>query len=624
MESQEIEINDALSELGVTKFELPSSSILQITIGDYLLTVDIDKKVQKTLENFEKAAQSIDFDAGILAKLKHVVAKDYPRYLQLKEESKDKEKDSNKEKDKDQSSSAVKAVYMAINFCDDLFLDNLGQPYAAIKVGNHIEVIPLKSEKFKDWLSDSYFGLTVAEAKKKKENSKKKSNHESIEQDIEPIGEILSSEALIRIIRVLKARAAYSGKPRRDLYLRVAKVGDTIYYDLVNSQWQVVKITSEGWDIIHSPILFRRYPHQREQVMPEAGATVDTFDEFLKLLNISDDAENKLLFKCYIVTLFYYGIVHAALMLHGESGAAKTAKQEMLKKIVDPSEVLTISISYDTENMAQKIAHNYVCFFDNISKIPDIIQDLLCRAITGTGFMKRELFTNDEEIIYKVKHALGLTGVNLAATKSDLIDRGLIIEHKPIKNSKRMIVIENKFEELRPKLLGHIFDILVKVLKYEKEHPKGLELENYPRLADFTEVGEIVSRCMGNKNMVFVEAFRKNIDTRHRKIIDDSPVGQTLEIFVKDQSRGTWNNGVWIGTMAELLPILREIARDDLQLESLKNNKYWPQLPNYLSRRINEINPSLRAIGIEVKNISGDNSNKVYSIKRNEKYPPVL
>ena len=253
---------------------------------------------------------------------------------------------------------------------------------------------------------------------------------------------------MLRVLRVIKAKAKYSGKPRRELYLRVAKQEYTIYYDLVNSKWQVVKITPEGWEIVYSPILFRRYPHQMPQVMPEKGATGDVFDQFLGLVNISGGEDNKLLFKCYIVTLFYYGIVHAALMLHGESGAAKTAKQEMVKMIVDPSEILTLSISYDIESIAQKIADNYVCFFDNISKISDTIQDLLCRAITGTGFMKRELFTVDEDVIYKVRHALGLTGVNLAATKSDLIDRGLIIEHKPITNKKRLVVIWDKFEAL--------------------------------------------------------------------------------------------------------------------------------------------------------------------------------
>ena len=489
------------------------------------------------------------------------------------------------------------------NFAKTFFLDNLGQPYAAIKVDEHVEVIPIKSEKFKNWLTNLYYDVTVAETQKKEKSD---SN-----QELDAVGDILSSEALLRVLRVIKAKAEYSGKPRRELYLRVAKQEYTIYYDLVNPKWQVVKITPEGWEIIYSPILFRRYSHQLPQVMPEKGATGDVFDQFLKLLNISEGEDNKLLFKCYIVTLFYYGIVHAALMLHGESGAAKTAKQEMVKMIVDPSEVLTLSISYDIESMAQKIAHNYVCFFDNISKISDTIQDLLCRAITGTGFMKRELFTVDEEIIYKVRHALGLTGVNLAATKSDLIDRGLIIEHKPITNKKRLVVIWDKFEALRPKLLGHIFDILVEVLKYEKEHLQGLELEDYPRLADFAEVGEIISLCMGNEKMKFINVFNNNIASRHRKIIYDSSVGQAIEIFVTKETKiGKWENGEWKGTMTELLPLLREIAKNDLQLESVKNSKFWPQLPNHLSRKINEINPSLRTLGIYVNRSSTDNTNK--------------
>ena len=66
-------------------------------------------------------------------------------------------------------------------------------------------------------------------------------------------------------------------------------------------------------------------------------------------------------------------------------------------------------------------------------------------------------------------------------------------------------------KNFKPKLLGYIFDVLVKVLKYEKEHPQGLELEDYPRLADFAEVGEIVSRCMGNEKMEVYRTHFKEI-----------------------------------------------------------------------------------------------------------------
>jgi DNA polymerase elongation subunit (family B) len=297
-------------------------------------------------------------------------------------------------------------------------------------------------------------------------------------------------------------------------------------------------------------------------------------------------------------------------MLHGEGGTAKTTLQEFIKMLVDPSAILTLSISFDIESMAQKIAHNYVCYFDNISKITDTISDLLCRAITGSGFLKRELFTDDEDVIYELRYCLGLTGINLAATKSDLLDRGLIIEHKPIykQNIKRLKIIWKKFYEIRPKLLGYIFDILVKVLKFEKEHPEGLKLEEYPRLADFAEVCEIISRCMGNEPMEFMQAFEKNVSLKHRTAIEDSSVGKAIQFFIKDKKD-------WEGRMTDLLSHLKLIAISELQIESIKNGRFWPQTASVLSRRINEIKADLRAIGIVIERISTDTSDKQISIK---------
>lgn len=620
-----IEINETLKQIGVTRF-YKEANVLYLLIGEEkngkLIAFDIEKSFMKTLDNLKKSAKDNGVDSSTSEKLKLELPLNYGKYFKLPEEIKAEEKPQDN-RDKEAVSSAVLAIHLAKEYSEEFFIDNLGQPYAAIKVDEHVEVHPIKGERFKNWLTKLYFDVTVAEAQKRQKSD---AAEDKDRQRFSPLGDILSSESLLKILRVLKAEAEFSGKPRKELYLRVAKLQDTIYYDLTNSKWQAVKITPEGWSIINSPVLFKRYSNQTEQVMPlrptriaagGPGAAGDIFDDFLELLNISGNKDNKLLFKCYIVSLLYHGIVHAALMLHGEGGSAKTSLQEFIKMLVDPSAVLTLSISYDIESMAQKIAHNYVCYLDNISKIPDIISDLLCRAITGTGFMKRELFTVDEEVIYQLKYCIGLTGVNLAATKPDLIDRGLIIEHKNIPNKKRMVTITNKFDKLRPKLLGYIFDILTKVLKFEKEHPEGLQLQNYPRLADFAEIGEIISRCMNNKDNAFLEAFQRNIDSRHRRIVNDSPVGQALEVFMgqKEQING------WTGTMGDLLPLLRDIAKKDLQLESVKNGKYWPQVPTSLSKRINEIKPSLRAIGIEIERVSGDNTDRSYTISKNAKTP---
>jgi hypothetical protein len=56
--------------------------------------------------------------------------------------------------------------------------------------------------------------------------------------------------------------------------------------------------------------------------------------------------------------------------------------------------------------------------------------------------------------MYNFLHCIGINGKNLDATKPDLVDRGLVIEHTPIP---------------KPELLGYIFGILSKVLQFQKE-----------------------------------------------------------------------------------------------------------------------------------------------------------
>ena len=95
-----------------------------------------------------------------------------------------------------------------------------------LKIGNHIEVIPIKTEKFKDWLTKQCFDVGVAETKKR---NQMKDGGNIEDSDVLPNEDILSSEALTRALRYLRAQAVYSEKPRKELYLRVAKIGDTIY-----------------------------------------------------------------------------------------------------------------------------------------------------------------------------------------------------------------------------------------------------------------------------------------------------------------------------------------------------------------------------------------------------------
>ena len=305
----EIPINDTLKELGTTKLQKIDTLIFQIFLGENrLITVDIAKEASKTLKNLRDAAAESGLDKGKVDNLKTIVARDYPELLKLVEVKQETDTKSDKEREK---SSASVAIWLVKKFCEEFFLDNLSQPFAAIKVDEHVEVIPIKNKRFRNWVSKLYYDATKQE--NKSDNA---------------IGDILSSEALNSALRVIEGEAIFSKKEPKQLYLRVAKTEDeTIYYDLVNKDWQAVKVTPEGWDIIYAPPIFKRRSHQRAQVFPDRNYPSDIFDKFIDLMRLSENPDNKLLFQCYIISLFYYGIVHAALMLHGEGGTAKTTRQ---------------------------------------------------------------------------------------------------------------------------------------------------------------------------------------------------------------------------------------------------------------------------------------------------------
>jgi hypothetical protein len=61
--------------------------------------------------------------------------------------------DKQKEDDSEPKiSQAQKVLEIAKQNCQELFLDQYGEPYAAVGVNGHLEVLPLNSKRFRNWL----------------------------------------------------------------------------------------------------------------------------------------------------------------------------------------------------------------------------------------------------------------------------------------------------------------------------------------------------------------------------------------------------------------------------------------------------------------------------------------
>ncbi len=368
-----------------------------------------------------------------------------------------------KEKPKANESTISGLLASVKNRCIEIIKDQFNEFYVTLKINDHVECVPFESDRFKNVIRNEYF---------------------------EEKGQILSDDRLDGILKLIESQMMYNDDIKTvDLNLRVAKTGNgedsTFYYDLTNQKWEILKITSEGWDIVkdNSIPIFKRYDNNNSpQVIPskEYGKEAH-WDRFLKLFNLETKSDIVLL-SVYMVSLFVPDIPKGILVLSGNGGGAKTMTFKMIKNIVDPGSADTFSFPKQVNDLVQILSHHHVNFFDNVSSISNEVSDILCRAVSGASFSKRALYTNDNDIIYKFKRCIGINGINLVTTRPDFLDRAIVIMLNRIPNDKRKkeCDIDRQFEELRPFVLGHILDVLVKVLRYRKEHKNEKILKEYP------------------------------------------------------------------------------------------------------------------------------------------------
>ena len=72
-------------------------------------------------------------------------------------------------------------------------------------------------------------------------------------------------------------------------------------------------------------------------------------------------------------------------------------------------------------------------------------------------------------------------------------------------------------------------------------------------MADFAEVAEIISRCMGYQDNKFLTAYYKNIGLQTAQALEASPVATCIIKFIDSRNK-------WEGTATELLDELEQVA----------------------------------------------------------------
>lgn len=440
-----------------------------------------------------------------------------------------------------------------------LFHDQFKEPYAHLLVNDHWENHKIKSKLFSQWLSRLLWEKT---------------------------GKAANPTSLQSALAVLKGKACFEGQEHH-LDTRVVRRDEAIWYDLGTDQWQAVKITSMGWEVVNDPpILFCRYKHQQSQPIPQKtdASYIKKVEGFLNLAK----PEYNILFLVYLASCFIPNIPHPIPIVFGPQGAAKSTLAKVLSKLIDPSSTGVSGMPSDQAELVRQLSHHWFIFFDNITAISTLASDLFCRAVTGEAFSKRELYSDDDDVIFAFQHCLGLNGINNCGQKPDLLERALLfrLESIPKRFRKSSFELWKRFEAERPNILGSIFTILAGAMKVKN----SINLAELPRMADFTIWGCAITESIGLKHEAFLSAYNSNLNDQNDEAIQENPVALAIVRFMEHKVE-------WSGSASELLGELNTIA-DSEKLNAPGNG--WPRVAHVLSRRLNEVKTNLAQVGISI------------------------
>jgi hypothetical protein len=298
-----------------------------------------------------------------------------------------------------------------------------------------------------------------------------------------------------------------------ELAQRVAKTraddADVLWLDLGDSTGKAVRIDADGWKVTEDvPVLFRRTALTSPLPEPVRGGKIETLWKFVHARE-----EDRPLVLADLVAAFYPDIPHPVMAITGEQGTAKTTASSCLVGLIDPAPALTRKVPKDAEEWVTAASASWRVAIDNIGRagIPDWLSDSLCRAATGTGDVRRALYTDDDVHVVSFRRSVIINGIALGRMSEDLADRALSIGLEAIDGAERKedAKLWAAWARAHPALLGALCELVSKVMK----NITGTKLGEFrPRMIDFARILATVDGINKTQGLARYASMRERID----------------------------------------------------------------------------------------------------------------
>jgi hypothetical protein len=303
------------------------------------------------------------------------------------------------------------------------------------------------------------------------------------------------------------------------------------------------------------------------------------------LLNLSNRSEFVLVV-AWLLAALRPGGPYPLLAISGEQGSAKTVLSKMLKALVDPNVAPVRALPREERELMIAANNGYLLAFDNLSGLPAWLSDALCRLASGGGFAVRQLYTDDEEVLFQASRPLLVNGIEEVITRPDLADRSIFLTLPPVADAQRQSErkLWHQFELARPRILGALLDLVVQGVRTLP----SAGVDRLPRMADFALWAAACETALWPSG-TFARAYEANRRAAIEGIVDADPVAALVRQIMAQRSS-------WTGSAADLLRVGGSGGSDG----AARDITGWPKNPRALAGRLRRAQTFLRALGIEI------------------------
>jgi hypothetical protein len=436
-----------------------------------------------------------------------------------------------------------------------------------------------------------------------------------------------STHAFTEALQGLRSYARFESAAR-EVYLRVARLGATVYVDLGDDTFRAIEITPDGWSIVDDPpVYFVRNEGMLPLPGPIRGGWLADFAPFFPT-----SLDELRLLVSFMMDTFAAPERSARpiLVIDGPPGSAKTTMTRFAKDLTDPQVGGLAAPPQNERDLVISARSSHVVALDNASTIPLWLSDALSRLSAGGGLRTRRLYTDEEETIFDERRPVILNSVGDIAKQNDLRDRALFITATRLSSRRPDEELQADFHAAKGRLFGVLLDAVVSVLKTEGS--VTVPSSDLPRMAGFATRGAAAAEVFGWSPTAFLEAYRANIEQAAMVYLDTEVVARTLlsqswrgarnwrvrrlrERGTSDrmiaQAIADWGTDVvWKGSSSDLLAYLEEQVGAEVT-----RKPGWPREVRRFGRELRMAAGSMRLAGWELE-FSRSGSERIVIIRR--------